>query len=139
MSTSTFKRVVESGRVVLVNFGPDAGKLAVIVDIIDHNRALIDGPTTGVQRQEFSLRRLILTKLVVKDLPRTAGSTFLAKRITEQEIEKKWTETATAKRLEQRKVRANLNDFERFKLIGLRMQKSNILKQEMAALRKQAA
>ena len=35
---STFKRFVEVGRVVLVNEGPSAGKLAVIVEIIDHNR-----------------------------------------------------------------------------------------------------
>lgn len=35
---STFKRFVEVGRVVLVNDGPFAGKLAVIAEIIDHNR-----------------------------------------------------------------------------------------------------
>ena len=35
---STFKRYVEVGRVVLVNDGPCAGKLATIVEIIDHNR-----------------------------------------------------------------------------------------------------
>jgi hypothetical protein len=35
---STFKRFVEVGRVVLVNEGPSAGKLAVIAEIIDHNR-----------------------------------------------------------------------------------------------------
>lgn len=33
-----FKRFVEVGRVVLVNDGPSAGKLAVIAEIIDHNR-----------------------------------------------------------------------------------------------------
>lgn len=31
-------RFVEIGRVVLVNKGPDAGKLATIVEIIDHKR-----------------------------------------------------------------------------------------------------
>ena len=39
---SAFKRFVEVGRVVLVNEGPSAGKLAVIVEIIDHNRVRID-------------------------------------------------------------------------------------------------
>lgn len=29
---------MEVGRVVLVNYGPDAGKLAVIVEVIDLNR-----------------------------------------------------------------------------------------------------
>ncbi|KAJ3340211.1 hypothetical protein HDU93_007301 [Gonapodya sp. JEL0774] len=37
-SQRLFQRLVEVGRVVLLNYGPDAGKLAVIVDIIDHNR-----------------------------------------------------------------------------------------------------
>jgi hypothetical protein len=33
-----FKRTVEVGRVVLCNYGPDAGKIFVIVDILDSNR-----------------------------------------------------------------------------------------------------
>lgn len=37
-SEATFKRYVEVGRVVLLNDGPSAGKLATIVEIIDHNR-----------------------------------------------------------------------------------------------------
>lgn len=35
---SNFKRFVQVGRVVLVNEGPSKGKLAVIVEIIDHKR-----------------------------------------------------------------------------------------------------
>jgi large subunit ribosomal protein L14e len=41
---STFKRFVEVGRVVLVNDGPSAGKLAVIAEIIDHNRVGLASP-----------------------------------------------------------------------------------------------
>ncbi|RZC82232.1 hypothetical protein C5167_045011 [Papaver somniferum] len=33
-----FKRYVEIGRVALVNYGEDYGKLVVIVDVIDQNR-----------------------------------------------------------------------------------------------------
>ena len=33
-----FKRYVEIGRVALVNYGPDYGRLVVIVDVIDQNR-----------------------------------------------------------------------------------------------------
>jgi len=36
-----FKKIVEVGRVVMITYGPDAGKLAVIVDIIDHGRVNI--------------------------------------------------------------------------------------------------
>lgn len=33
-----FKRFVEIGRVAYVSFGPHAGKLVAIVDVIDQNR-----------------------------------------------------------------------------------------------------
>ena len=33
-----FSRLAEIGRVVLVNYGPETGKLLVITDIIDQNR-----------------------------------------------------------------------------------------------------
>lgn len=60
-----FTRFVEPGRVVLVNYGPYINKLAVIVEIINTNRVLIDGPTTGVKRHELSLRRVKLTDVVI--------------------------------------------------------------------------
>lgn len=33
-----YKRLVEIGRVALINSGPDEGKLCVIVDVVDQNR-----------------------------------------------------------------------------------------------------
>lgn len=36
-----FKRYVEVGRVVLINQGESEGKLAVIVEIVDHNKVSI--------------------------------------------------------------------------------------------------
>lgn len=60
-----FNRFVEPGRVVLVTYGPFINKLAVIVEIINTNRVLIDGPTTGVKRHELSLRRVKLTDVVI--------------------------------------------------------------------------
>jgi hypothetical protein len=38
MSTGAFTRFVEIGRVVMINFGKLEGKLAVIVDLVDHNK-----------------------------------------------------------------------------------------------------
>lgn len=38
VSIQVFKRFVEIGRVAYVSFGPHAGKLVVIVDVIDQNR-----------------------------------------------------------------------------------------------------
>ena len=38
-----FNRFVEIGRVSYVAFGPDEGKLVVIVDVIDQNRVRMTG------------------------------------------------------------------------------------------------
>jgi len=38
MAPKLFSRFVEIGRVVMIQFGPDAGKLATIVDVVDQNR-----------------------------------------------------------------------------------------------------
>ncbi|KAI9025575.1 60S ribosomal protein L14 [Hyaloraphidium curvatum] len=117
-----FKRYVEVGRVVLVNYGPDAGKLAVIVEVIDHNRALIDGPTTGVARQALGFKRMTLTPLKI-ELPRMAGSPALKKAIEKQNLHENWGKTAWAKKLENRAKRQNLSDFDRFQLMVARKER----------------
>ncbi|KAI8365127.1 60S ribosomal protein L14 [Blakeslea trispora] len=137
MVQGSFKRQVEVGRVVLINHGADAGKLAVIVDIIDHNRALIDGPTTGVVRQAFAYKRLVLTPLVLKDLPRNIGKAALAKALEKNETVAAWNKTAWAQKIEQRKVRANLNDFDRFKLAKLKNQRRFAVGSAVKAAKKQ--
>lgn len=80
----TFTRFVEVGRVVLINYGPDAGKLATIIDVIDSKRVLVDGPQsiTGVHRQVVTLKRINLTDVVVSKLPRNA---------TQKNLTKAWT------------------------------------------------
>ncbi|KAF9194552.1 hypothetical protein BGZ51_009115 [Haplosporangium sp. Z 767] len=111
----TFQRVVEIGRVVMINYGPDAGKLAVIVDIIDHNRALIEGPTTGIARSAHAFRRLTLTPLVIK-VPRNAGQAVLKAAIEKQDLAGSWAKTSWAKKIASRTQRAANTDFDRFKL-----------------------
>ncbi|CAG8540721.1 7834_t:CDS:2 [Acaulospora morrowiae] len=152
MSKGAFKRLVEVGRVVFINHGEYEGKLAVIVDIIDHNRvikfsiflcnnyrqktqALIDGPTTGVPRHSHAFRRLTLTDLVVKGFPRGGRSAVVKKYFEAEKILEKWNKTSWAKKLESRKKRAALTDFERFQLLKLKKQRRYILKAEEAKLR----
>ena len=45
--------------------GPCKGKIAAIVDVIDQNRVLIDGPCSEVPRQEYPIKSLHLTALTV--------------------------------------------------------------------------
>lgn len=53
-SESTFKRYVEVGRVVLISDGPCAGKLATIVEIIDHNRVRPGSPVLELGRCTYT-------------------------------------------------------------------------------------
>lgn len=129
-----FKKFVEVGRVVLINYGPSAGKLAVIVEIINTSKVLVGGPTTGVKRQEISLKRISLTDLklnISKGIKREA----LKKAITEFGLEKKWGETSWARKLQKRARRAALTDFERFKVKVLK-QKRRVLQNKALKNRK---
>ncbi|KAL2042611.1 hypothetical protein N7G274_004370 [Stereocaulon virgatum] len=119
-------RLVEVGRVVLFTHGPYTGRLATIVEIIDHKRALVDGPSkkehASVPRQAVSLHNLIITPIVIPKLPRQAGRGAVARAWEKEEVESKWEESAWAKRREQREKRRNLSDFDRFKVLRLKKQ-----------------
>ena len=52
----------------MINYGKNLHKLAVIVDILDDNRVLLDGPTTDVAREVYPLKRVYLTAITVKIL-----------------------------------------------------------------------
>jgi len=41
MPEQLYQRFAEIGRVVLIQYGPEAGKLATIIDIVDQNRVSI--------------------------------------------------------------------------------------------------
>ena len=128
-----FNRYVEVGRVVLVSYGPDAGKLATIIDVVDQNKCLIDGPETGVARQVISYTRISLTDLTVK-IQRNARAKTLKKAWEEADTQNKWDSSSWAKKLASKKKRASLDDFGRFKVMVARKQKSEIIAKKMAEL-----
>jgi large subunit ribosomal protein L14e len=119
-----FTKFVEVGRVALINFGPLAGKLAIIVEIISTNRVLIDGPTTGVKRQEISLRRVSLTDVTIS-IPRGAKTSVVKKVAEEAKISEKFQNTPMGKRFTKTNRRTQLTDFERFKVMILKRRKRN--------------
>ncbi|GAA6014977.1 hypothetical protein JCM11491_002380 [Sporobolomyces phaffii] len=137
-SDTTFKRYVEVGRVVLVNDGPSAGKLATIVEIIDHNRALIDGPSTGVPRQSFTFRRMVLTPYVLKKLPRAAGTSTVKKVFDASEVVAKWDKSAWAQKRKATEQRRNLSDFDRFNVMLLKKQRRRLVQAAAAKAKKSA-
>ncbi|KAJ2513424.1 hypothetical protein GGI11_004406 [Coemansia sp. RSA 2049] len=139
MGSGSFQRLVEVGRVVLINSGSDAGKIATIVEIVDHRRAIVDGPTTNVKRQVVPFNNVVLTDIVVKSLPRAIGSKRLAVFLEKNQVVEAWQKSAWAKKIDARQRRANLSDFDRFKLMRLKKQQRNIVDRQVALLKKERA
>eukprot|EP00045_Choanoeca_perplexa_P019709 m.3355 g.3355 ORF g.3355 m.3355 type:complete len:135 (+) comp5123_c0_seq1:31-435(+) len=130
-----FRRFVEVGRIVLINQGPDAGKLAVIVDCIDAARVLVDGPCSGVGRKPLNYKHLSLTDFKIDIIygQRTAG---IRKAYEAADINGAWEKTAWAKKLAQRKKRASLTDFERFVVKVNKQKRNRAINKEVNILKK---
>lgn len=71
---------MEIGRVVLVNYGPEYGKLLVISDVVDQNRALVDHPNEV--RRQMNFKRLALTPYKI-EIPRLAKKKVLKAALEE--------------------------------------------------------
>ncbi|XP_064611234.1 large ribosomal subunit protein eL14-like [Liolophura sinensis] len=131
------ERLVEIGRVAFIAFGPDEGKLCVIVDVIDQNRALVDGPCSGVGRKSMNFKALNLTKFKIPIL-HSARTGTVKKAWEAKEITQKWEETTWAKKLAARERRTKLTDFDRFKLMKAKQARNRIINIEFGKLRKEA-
>ena len=118
-----FRRFVEVGRVIVINYGPLTGKLAVIVDILTTTKVLVQGLKGGVRRQELSLRRVTLTDDKI-DIKRGAKRDEVLKAIDAYKLEEKFKKSTFAKKVELRQKRANLTDFDRFKVMRLRQKRA---------------
>ena len=70
---------------------------------------------------------MIITPIVIPNLPRAAGRGPVAKAWEKEEVDSKWDQSAWAKRRDQRQKRRGLSDFERFKVMKLKKQVSVLL------------
>ncbi|EHA46376.1 hypothetical protein MCOR27_004646 [Pyricularia oryzae] len=115
---------VEVGRVLLINDGPNAGKLATIVEIIDHKRVLVDGPSSdsnlAIARQSVPLSQAVLTGHVIPNLPRGARSGAVKAAWEKAEVDSKWKNSNWAKKADRQVRRGALTDFDRFKVMRLK-------------------
>merc|ERR1712216_1041622 len=107
-----YTRFVQNGRVCLVNYGKDTDKLVTVVDVIDQNRCVVYGPTSGVARQVMGYKRLSLTDIKI-DIGRGAKAKTVDAKYGEADVDAQWAATGWGKKLAARK--ANANDFDRFK------------------------
>merc|ERR1712026_172169 len=75
-----YQKFVEVGRVAVL---ADTGKIAAVVDVINQNRALVEGP--GIPRQSMNIKNLYLTKLKVK-FNHSAKSSIVKKAWEDAEV-----------------------------------------------------
>ncbi|XP_059124896.1 large ribosomal subunit protein eL14 [Peromyscus eremicus] len=132
-----FRRFVEVGRVAYVSFGPHAGKLVAIVDVIDQNRALVDGPCTRVRRQAMPFKCMQLTDFILK-FPHSARQKYVRKAWEKADINAKWAATRWAKKIDARERKAKMTDFDRFKVMKAKKMRNRIIKTEVKKLQRAA-
>ncbi|TKR92629.1 hypothetical protein L596_007247 [Steinernema carpocapsae] len=130
-----YQRFVEIGRVVYVSKGNDSGKLAVIVDVVDGRRALVDGPSSGVLRSVRNFNDLYLTKFKVA-IQHGMRSINVKKAFDEAEIASKFAESAWAKKLAAKATKSQMTDFDRYKLMRAKQARNRLIRIEMGKIRK---
>merc|ERR1719277_2203344 len=81
------------------------------------------------------VKRLSLTDLCAK-IPRGAREKTLKTALEKDEVMKKWSETAWAKKVKAKQVRANMTDFERFKLMVARKKRATEVRGVMKKTKK---
>ena len=126
---------VEIGRVVCVNYGPDAGKTCVIVDIVNQSFALVDGANvTGVKRAQLNFKHMAITPIKLN----------IGRGLTSKKLEQVWKDakvceqfgaTSWGKKLARQAKRKNATDFDRFKTMMLRKKRSAIINKELSKLK----
>eukprot|EP00032_Breviata_anathema_P000330 JZ548893.1.p2 GENE.JZ548893.1~~JZ548893.1.p2 ORF type:complete len:134 (+),score=50.49 JZ548893.1:24-425(+) len=119
------KRTLQIGRVCLMNFGPLAGKLFTVVNILDQNRVLGVGPE--VPRDVYNVKQFNLTDLACEH-PLDCRDKIALAAWKKANIDEAWNKTEWARKIARRKLRASLNDFDRFKVMLLRKERSYLLR-----------
>ncbi|KRZ90395.1 60S ribosomal protein L14 [Trichinella sp. T8] len=114
MLAGIFDVLVQIGRVIYIARGRERGKLAVIVNVVDGNRALVDGP--GLKRQMINFKNMLLTKMTLKITHYDKTKAIIA-AWEKANINELWSKTKLAQSRRRRALRAKMSDFDRFKLM----------------------
>ncbi|KAI4369703.1 hypothetical protein MLD38_018122 [Melastoma candidum] len=131
-----FKRFVEIGRVALVNYGKEYGRLVVIVDVVDQNRALVDAP--DMVRTQMNFKRLSLTDIKI-DISRVPKKKTLIAAMKEADVLGRWEKSSWGRKLIVQKRRAALNDFDRFKVMLAKIKRGGLIRKELSKLKKESS
>ena len=103
--------------------------MAVIVNVLDHNRVQIDGPLSNVERQVINLKRLSLTDFTV-DIQVGARQGVVAAAWKKANVTEQWEKTTWAQKRAAKARRGEMTDFDRFKLMKARKRRSHVINSE---------
>ncbi|KAF0291088.1 60S ribosomal protein L14 [Amphibalanus amphitrite] len=132
-----FTKFIQVGRVVYMASGPLQGKICAVVNIIDQNRVLVDGPCTAVRRQVVNLKNVHITNLRIR-IPHTASTAMVREQWVSRNISSTWEATRWCRNLRAKQRTESLTDFERFKLWKLRKARTAIIRGAVSKLKIQA-
>ena len=119
--------------------------------MIDQNRVLIDGPTSGVMRQEYPIKQMQLTPITVK-FPFNAPTRIVRKELESNkvflkcvsnffkiyipQVNEQWESSNWKKRIDVKAKRAGLTDLDRFKLRKAKSARNKILAKALNSKKK---
>eukprot|EP00891_Asterochloris_glomerata_P001006 jgi/Astpho2/1006/gw1.00016.284.1_t len=126
-----FQRYVEVGRVAIVNYGADYGKLVVITDVVDQNRALVDRPDET--RRVMNFKRLALTDHKL-DVPRLAKKKAIKKALETNDVFSKFEKSAWGQKLSARVSKETTTDFQRYQWAKAKVKRSRAVTAELKKL-----
>lgn len=119
----------------LVNYGEHLNNLVVIVDILDQNRVLVDAPSCNIRRHVHTLKRLSLTPIKLDNVERGASEEDVKKAYEDADVDGVFAASSWGKKLARKEKRANLSDFDRFKVMVARMKRSKAINAEYEKLK----
>jgi len=131
-----YRKFVQVGGIAFIAQGPYQGKIAAIVNVVDQNRLLLDGPCSDVPRHVINIKHVHLTKFRI-NFPYTARTKTVKKAWEKSNVNESWENTAWAKKIKLKAKRASLTDFDRFSAMMLKKKRRKIINYELFKLRRE--
>ncbi|KAH0452295.1 hypothetical protein IEQ34_019594 [Dendrobium chrysotoxum] len=98
--------------------------------------ALVDAP--DMVRGQMNFKRLSLTDIKI-DIPRIPKKSKLIAAMDAADVKNKWEKSSWGRKLIVQKKRAELNDFDRFKVMLAKIKRGHSIRRELTKLKKSAS
>ena len=105
--------ILEIGKIVSIVYGSSAGKIGVIIDILDEKKCLIDGPCG---RQIINLKRLELTNFKIH-IKKKITSKKIHQKFLQNHILNNWYSSIKGKKVLKSNLKLKFSDFDNFKFM----------------------